>query len=346
MPAPGHDAGAPVTLRDVARVAGVHPGTVSRALNPASEALVNEETVRRVRDVAAQLGYRPNPMARGLKTNRTYTVGVLVPDIQNPLFPPIIRGIDDRLGAAGYTPLIANTDNDPERERTDVDAMRARQVDGFITATARRDHELLDEVARFTAPVVLVNRRVADGRLPSATADDREGARLATRHLIELGHRRIAHVAGPPELSTGEGRQIGFAEAMREAGLDIDPALVRSGRMFTEPEGARLCAELLDSGAEFTAIVAANDLMALGCYDVLAERGIDCPRDVSVVGFNDMPFADRFQPPLTTIRVPQYEIGAAAAELLLDLLRDPAAPARDVVLPAELVVRGSTGPPR
>src|SRR5438045_2810343 len=111
-----------VTLRDVARIAGVHPGTVSRALNPASEGLVNEATVRRVRDVAEQLGYRPNPMARGLKTNRTFTVGVLVPDIQNPLFPPIIRGIDDALGQAGYTPLIANTHNDPDRERTDVEA--------------------------------------------------------------------------------------------------------------------------------------------------------------------------------------------------------------------------------
>ncbi len=120
------------TLRDVARVAGVHPGTVSRALNPETEALVRDETVRRVRQVAEELGYRPNPLARGLKTNRSYTVGVLVPDIQNPLFPPIIRGIDDRLGEAGYTPLIANTDNDPVRERVDLEAMRARQVDGFV----------------------------------------------------------------------------------------------------------------------------------------------------------------------------------------------------------------------
>jgi LacI family transcriptional regulator len=336
---------APVTLRDVARLAGVHPGTVSRALNPATEALVNDDTVRRVREAATELGYRPNPMARGLKTNRTYTIGVLIPDIQNPLFPPIIRGIDDVLGPAGYTPLIANTDNDPERERTDVDAMRARQVDGFITATARRDHELLDEVARSTAPVVLVNRRVEDGLLPSATPDDRRGSRLATEHLLALGHRRIAHLAGPPELSTGLGRREGYADAMRAAGLDVEPGLVRAGRMFTEPEGARLCAELLDAGETFTAIVAANDLMALGCYDVFAARGLDCPRDISVVGFNDMPFADRFRPPLTTIRIPHYEIGVAAAELLLDLLRDPETPPREVVLPAEVVVRGSTAPP-
>jgi LacI family transcriptional regulator len=334
---------APVTLRDVARLAGVHPGTVSRALNPATEALVNDETVRRVQDAAKTLGYRPNPMARGLKTNRTYTIGVLIPDIQNPLFPPIIRGIDDRLASAGYTPLIANTDNDPQRERNDVEAMRTRQVDGFITATARRDHELLDEVARFDAPVVLVNRRVEDGTLSSATADDHEGVKLAVAHLVELGHRRIAEVGGPQDLSTGLHRHEGFEAAMEEAGLE--PEAVGFGSAFTEREGARVCEELLAAGPGITAVVAGNDLMALGCYDVLATRGLTCPGQVSVVGFNDMPFAGHFNPPLTTVRIPHYEIGAAAADLLLERLADPKAPTRHVVLPPELVVRSSTASP-
>jgi len=335
--------GAPVTLRDVARLAGVHPGTVSRALNPATEGLVNDETVRRVRDAAKTLGYRPNPMARGLKTNRTYTIGVLIPDIQNPLFPPIIRGIDDRLGEAGYTPLIANTDNDPVRERIDFEAMRTRAVDGFITATARLDHELLDEVAALGTPLVLVNRRVADGSLPSATADDRAGVRLAVEHLIALGHTRIAHLGGPQDVSTGRQRLEGFREAMAAAGLDA--SMTRVGRAFTEPEGARLCAELLDAGGaggDVSAIVAGNDLMALGCYDVFAAHGIDCPNEISVVGFNDMPFADRFAPPLTTVRIPHYEIGVAAAQLLLDVLQGGHDGPTEVVLPAELIVRGST----
>ena len=330
------------TLRDVARVAGVHPGTVSRALNPETEALVRDETVRRVRQVAEDLGYRPNPLARGLKTNRSYTVGVLVPDIQNPLFPPIIRGIDDRLGEAGYTPLIANTDNDPVRERVDLEAMRARQVDGFVAATARVDHDLLDEIAAGGTPLVLVNRRVEDGSLPSATADDHAGARMAVEHLVSLGHRRIAYLAGPQDVSTGRARFDGFAEGMRQAGLE--PSLVRTGRAFTEPEGTRLCEELLDADEHFTAIVAGNDLMALGCYDVFAARGIDCPGEVSVVGFNDMPFADRFSPPLTTIRIPHYEIGVAAADMLLDLLQGGDG-GREVVLPAHLIVRGSTRRP-
>ena len=331
------------TLRDVARVAGVHPGTVSRALNPETEALVRDETVRRVRQVAEELGYRPNPLARGLKTNRSYTVGVLVPDIQNPLFPPIIRGLDDRLGEAGYTPLIANTDNDPIRERVDLEAMRARQVDGFVAATARSDHELLDEIAASGVPLVLVNRRVEDGSLPSATADDHAGARMAVEHLVSLGHRQIAHLAGPQDVSTGSARYQGFRDGMRQAGLE--PTLVRQGRAFTEPEGARLCEELLDADAPFTAIVAGNDLMALGCYDVFAARGIDCPGEVSVVGFNDMPFADRFAPPLTTIGIPHYEIGVAAAELLLERLQGSGDGPSQVVLPAHLIVRGSTRRP-
>jgi LacI family transcriptional regulator len=331
------------TLRDVARIAGVHPGTVSRALNPATEALVRAETVQRVRQVAEELGYRPNPLARGLKTNRSFTIGVIVPDIQNPLFPPIIRGIDDRLGEAGYTPLIVNTDNDPVRERVDFEAMRARAVDGFVTATARLDHELLDEFADLGIPLVLVNRRVDDGSLPSATADDRAGVRTAVEHLVALGHKKIAHLAGPQDLSTGRHRREGFHAAMEAAGLD--PSLVRIGRAFTEPEGARLCDALLAETRDVTAIVAGNDLMALGCYDVFAARGISCPDDVSVAGFNDMPFAGRFAPPLTTVRIPHYEIGVAAAQLLLDLLRDSHDGANEVVLPVELVVRGSTAAP-
>lgn len=335
----------PITLREVARAAGVHPGTVSRALNPDTEGLVSGPTLQRVREVAADLGYRPNPLARGLKTNRSYTVGVLIPDIRNPLFPPIIRGIDDRLSLAGYTPLIANTENDTERERIQIRALRDRQVDGLITATARLDHELLDDVVSPGVPLVLVNRGVEDGRLSSAHADDRSGARLAVEHLAALGHRRIAHLAGPQDVSTGHQRLEGFLEGMRAAGLEVDPRLMRYVRGYSERDGARECEALLDAGGDPTAIVAANDLVALGCYDVFARRGLVCPRDVSVVGFNDMPFADRFDPPLTTIHIPHYEIGVAAAEALLERLGDPDALPRETVLPVSLVVRRSTAPP-
>jgi LacI family transcriptional regulator len=331
-----------VTLRDVARVAGVHPATVSRALNEETRGLVNEETARRVLKAAEKLGYQPNPIARGLKTNQSYTIGVLIPDLTNPLFPPILRGIEDRLETAGYTALIANTDNDPERELLDSQAMRARQVDGIIAATARRDHRLHDALLEAGIELVLVNRRQEELPVSSATADDRMGMRLSVEHLASLGHRRIAHLAGPLDYSTGLDRYEGFHEAMRAAGLEPDPELVLVAEAFTEAEGARLCGQLMSDGRQFTAVAAANDLLALGCYDVFAERGVRCPADVSVVGFNDMPFAARFNPPLPTVHIPHYEIGKAAGELMLERLLGGQSQPREIRLEPSLIVRAST----
>ncbi|HEY7453936.1 MAG TPA: LacI family DNA-binding transcriptional regulator [Thermoleophilaceae bacterium] len=346
MAVPNARAGAAVTLRDVAQVAGVHPATVSRALNEETRALVNEETARRVLKAAEKLGYQPNPIARGLKTNRSYTVGVLIPDLTNPLFPPILRGIEDCLVTAGYTALTANTDNDPERELLDSQTMRARQVDGIIAATARRDHRLHDALLEAGIELVLVNRRQDELPVSSATADDRMGMRLSVEHLLSLGHTRIAHLGGPLDYSTGLDRHDSFHETMRAAGHEPDPELVVVAEAFTESEGARLCGQLLGDGREFTAVAAANDLLALGCYDVFAERGLRCPEDVSVVGFNDMPFAARFNPPLTTIQIPHYEIGREAAQLMLERLQDGDSAPREVRLEPSLIVRESTAPPR
>jgi LacI family transcriptional regulator, galactose operon repressor len=217
-------------------------------------------------------------------------------------------------------------------------------VDGIIAATARRDHTVLDEVLASGLELVLVNRWLPDAAISSATADDRKGLRLAVEHLVELGHRRIAHLAGPLDYSTGVERHAGYLEGMRDAGLERDPELVLFGQVFTEAEGARLCRELLDRGTRFTAIAAGNDLLALGCYDVFEERGIECPAELSVVGFNDMPFADRFQPPLTTIHIPHQQIGMAAADLMLERLRKSDGRPRHVRLEPTLVVRASTAP--
>jgi LacI family transcriptional regulator len=335
----------PVTIRDVARLAEVHPGTVSRALNAETRALVNEETAERVRRAAEQLGYRPNPIARGLKTNRSYTIGVLIPDITNPLFPPILRGIEDQLDDAGYTSLIVNTDNDPERERTHLEAMRTRQVDGFISATARLDQEVLADIAARGTPLVLVNRSFEDGSVPAVAVDDRQGVRLAVEHVAGLGHTRIGHIAGPQNTSTGHRRYQGFLDATTAVGLDVPDERVSFSSWYTELEGARLCAQMLDDAGDLTAIVAANDLLAIGCYDALAARGLQCPDDVTIVGFNDMPLVDHLRPPLTTVRVPQREIGTVAADLLLERLADTSLVPREILLEPTLIVRGSTAPP-
>ncbi len=336
----------PVTLRDVARVAGVHAGTVSRALNPETRGLVNERTAERVLAAAKELGYRPNPIARGLRTNRSHTIGVLVPDLMNPLFAAVVRGIEDGLRDGGYTPLIANTDNDSDRERVAFEAMSARQVDGFIAATARRDHWLLADAVAVGVKIVLVNRRVDSDALPAVTGDDHTGIRLAVEHLAGLGHQRIAHLAGSQALYTGWSRHQGFLDAMGALGLEVDPGLIVFSEAFTEPEGARCCGELLERRRDFTAIVAGNDLLALGCYDALEERGLRCPEDFSVVGYNDMPFVDRFQPALSTVRVPHYELGSTAAHLMLEQIQGTDEPARQLLLPPELVIRASTAAPR
>jgi LacI family transcriptional regulator len=334
------------TLRDVAEAAGVHPATASRALNPTTRGLVNAETARRVIKVAEQLGYRPNPIARGLKTSKSGTVGIVLPDLTNPLFPPIVRGIEEVLEPAGFSGLIVNTDNDAHREQVQIELLRSRQVEGLIVATARVDHPLMRQLHREGVVLVMVNRRPEGVDIPSITPDDAAGVELAVRHLAELGHTRIAHVAGPQTTSTGVSRSRAFRALVRHLGLHDDPKLIATAAQWSEDAGADAVRSLLDSGVDLTAVVAGNDLIALGCYDVFYERGISCPDDVSVVGFNDMPFLDKLRPPLTTIAIPHQQIGAEAARLLLDAIADPTRAPRSVMLPLSLVVRGSTAPPR
>jgi LacI family transcriptional regulator len=335
----------PVTLRDVAARAGVHPATASRALNPETRILVSEDTAQRVLDAAAALGYRPNPVARSLRTRRSHTVGVLIPDLNNPLFPPIVRGLEDRLAAAGYVALIGNTDSDDERERMVFEQMRARHVDGLVLATARLRHPLLAEAARSEMPVVLINRLAQDYSFPSVTVDNERGVRMAVAHLSALGHRRIAHIAGPQEMSTGLSRYRGFVSAMESGGLQVDSDLIVFAKAFTVEEGARCSRLLLErsaGGTGCTAIAAGNDMLAVGCYAALDDAGLSCPDDISVVGFNDMPFIDRLRPPLTTIRFPHYQVGTEAAQLLLERIAEHAGPVKILYLAPELVIRGST----
>jgi LacI family transcriptional regulator len=335
----------PATLRDVAEAASVHVATASRALNPGTRSLVSPRTADRVLKAAKALDYRPNPIARSLRTARTHTVGIVIPDLTNPLVPPMVRGAADVLAPAGYDAWIVNTDNNPERERVQIDSLRAKQVDGLIVATATLDHPWLQQLYDDGARIVLATRHLGNGRIPSVTADNALGSALAVEHLARLGHTRIAHVSGPQTMSTGQLRRRGYLQALHDHALPDDPRLHVTCSAWTVAEGRRALGELLDSGVEFTAIVAGHDRVALGCYEALAERGLRCPADVSVVGFNDMPFMDKMQPALTTVRVAHHEIGAEAARLLLDSFRDPDRPARAVLLPPVLVERSSTAPP-
>jgi LacI family transcriptional regulator len=335
----------PATLRDVAAAARVHPATASRALNPETRILVSEDTARRVSAAAAKLGYQPNPVARSLRTRRSHTVGVLIPDLNNPLFPPIVRGLEDKLAAAGYVALIGNTDADASRERLIFEQMRARHVDGFVLATATLHDRLLAEAAAADLPVVLMNRLSQDYSFPSVSVDNEQGARMAVSHLARLGHTRIAHIAGPQEASTGVSRLRGFREGMAAHGLEVREDLITYAGRYTVEEGTRCAQELLAAQGGFTAVAAANDMLAVGCYAALDDAGLQCPDDISVIGFNDMPFIDRLRPPLTTVRFPHYQLGTEAAQLLLERIGEREAPVKILYLAPELIVRKSAAAP-
>lgn len=331
------------TMRDVAALAGVDPSTVSRALAPGTRHMISQETVDRVERAADELRYRPNALARGLRTQSSRTIGILVPDLTNPFFPPIVRGLEDALAERGYTLIVVNTDNDSGREAAALGKLAVQQVDGLVLATAELEDGQVDGVA-LNVPSVYVNRRSSVSGLSSVVPHDDAAVREVVDHLVGLGHVAIAHVAGPQSLSTGYDRRVAFERACAEAG--VGSAVVEVAEGFRREAGASACRRVLARHDAVTAIFAANDLLALGCLESISRAGLSVPGDVSVVGYNDMPLVDLVDPPLTTVRVPQYEMGREAARLLLEELRgDSALQGRSVQLPAHLVVRSSTGPP-
>ncbi len=334
-----------VKLVDVARAAGVHAATASRALNPAARSEVSRRTVRRVELAAARLGYVPNTLARGLRTSRSYVAALVIPDITNPLFPPIVRGAQQVLSEAGFTLVLTDTNNDPATERAQVASMRAHGVDGFIVATARWDDPLLDELAEAKVPVVLVNRQTSGSALPYVGGDGSRGIELCVDHLADLGHRRIVHLAGPSDTSTGRERAGAFRQAMRARKLSLTSAVVECGA-FTEDAGEVAARRLISSQRTFTAIVAGNDLLALGALAALADAGMQCPRDISVTGFDDLTFMDKLTPALTTVRVPLSDMGALGARMLLEWVEHrQARHLAQTLLPVELIVRATTTAP-
>jgi LacI family transcriptional regulator len=333
----------PSGIKQIAQRAGVHLSTVSRALNPQTRTMVSQEVATRILRIADNLGYTRNPLAAGLRTHRSFTVGVIVPDLTNPLFPPIVRAVERTLGKEGYVTMLADSDNSRDTESAILDSLRARQVDGLILATAWLHDDIVTRCLKDNIPFVLVNRTVLDESVTSVVTNDAYGIRLAVDHLLQLGHRKLAYVGGPLNTSTAKGRREGFIAALKAYRLSVREKLVADCASFTVNAGAAACRELLaTANRSFTAIVAANDMLALGCYDALAEAGLECPKDISITGYNDMPFADRFNPPLTTLRIPHDQIGVQSSLLLLRKMRDPDAVVPSMHLEPVLVVRGST----
>ncbi len=335
------------TLKDVAVAVGVHISTVSRALNPETRHLITPQIVDKIAEASKQLGYQPNTAAYSLRTNRTRTIGVVVPDITNSIFPPMIRGVEDALAPLGYSTLVVNTDGQPEREAAILDTLVARGIDGLVVASVERENGAIRTLASRGTAIITVNRRMDDPAIASVTNDEAEGVRHMLNHLVALGHRNIATIAGNQNLSTGQRRYDAFLRHAVDMGLDVGPSRVGFASTFNEADGERCMEELMARGGDFTAILCANDRLAIGAIMALKRRGLSCPTDISVTGFNDMAMVDRIDPPLTTVRIQQYRVGNAAAELLLERMtkRSELHRPQHLVLPVELVVRGSTAPP-
>ena len=342
-PARPRDAQSPPTIRQVAALAGVSTATVSRVL--ARSGRVSPDLEERVRGAAHQLNYQPNRAARNLRARQGSTVGVLIPDIQNLFFTAIVRGIDDEVTKFGYTLLLANSDGSADRERVYLDTFRAEGVAGLLAIPSQNDERGFRQFLETGVPLVILDRTVHLPNVDIVTVTNREGAAQAVHHLAGLGHTRIAMMAGMETHNVGSERRAGFFAGLQAAGLRSEPELIKDGGF--EREAARLATfELLDLPVPPTAIFSANNTMSLGVLQALHERGLNAPADVSIVGFDDMPWQVAMQPPLTCIAQPTYDIGATAARLLLERIAEPSRPVRRVSLETQLVVRASSGPPR
>ena len=336
-----------MTLEDVARVAGVHYSTVSRALDPAKAWRVGATTRRHVETVATEMGYRRHMGASGLKRGRTHTVGVIVADLGNPFISPVLRGLANRLDEASLMPLITETQDDPARLSRVLNHVLERRVDAVVVGAARLGNApILMEIASRRVPLLLFDRNVPQTGLPSCTHDHRQGGRLAAAHLLELGHRRVAQLRGPADVSSFADRGHGFSDSVAAAGAtEVDvPAMASKPAL---DEGRRLARMLLGQpGRRPTAIFAHNDLMALGALDALAEAGLRCPDDMSVMGYNDSPHVDRVSPPLTTVRLHGQELGRLVGEMAVTAIQSPGQIPVSLTLPPSIIIRESTAFPR
>jgi len=330
----------PVTLTELARAAGCSVSTVSRALN-SSDHPVNDATRERILALANELGYRPNMTARGLKMDRTFTIGLIVYNIGSPFTPVLIRGIQEYLKQRDYFSILISTDWDPELESEAVHQLISRSIDGVIFVESWRD-ESNNTLDLANKPYVFVYRLFNGSYANSVIMDDAFGARLAVEHLINLGHRRIAFIAGPQGWEASKERLEGYRAVLAENKLPYDPALVETGNWEVQ-SGYQATKNYLSMPDKPTAIFAANDFMALGAIYAIQDAGLNAPNDVAVVGYDDREFASFSKPTITTVCPPSFEMGQKVAQLILDRIENQTEVETPVRVPGRLIVRESCG---
>ena len=330
----------PVTLREIAKAAGCSVATVSRAF-AGSDHPVNTETKERILSIANQLGYRPNVAARGLKTDRTFTIGLVVYNIASPFTPVLIRGIQEYLRQHDYFSIIISTDWDPKLESEAVHQLISRSIDGIIFVESWRDEANITlDVAN--KPYVFVYRLFNGSYTNSVLSDDRHGARLALEHLVKLGHRRIAFINGPHDWNSSIDRLAGYRDVLEEHGIPYDPSLVGEGNWEVQ-SGYPVTKNFIGMTERPTAIFAANDLMALGAIYAIQDAGLNVPKDIAVVGFDDREIASCSRPTITTVCPPSFEMGRLAAKLMVDRLENQTEINDPIRVQGKLIVRESCG---
>lgn len=329
------------TIKDIAKKAGVSITTVSQVLN-SKEIGIKRETKEKILKIAEELDYKPNYLARGLITKKTNTLGLIIPDITNPFFPQVVRAIEDTANQHHYNIILCNTDNDPEKEKIYLEILQKKYVDGILLTSSTystTDHGGLLE--KMKTPLILLDR-VADSPLdfPSVYTCGYQGVMRGVTYLWNQGHRKIAYLSGPNTSIVGKDRLLGYETALINHGLSMDPELIYYGDYKAET-GEKGMTALLAKGVEFTAVMAANDLMAVGAMRSIKNQNLKVPEDISVLGFDNIQIARLIDPALTTISQPSYEMGKMATQMLLRLIEGETLEKRQVVLEPELVVRES-----
>jgi LacI family transcriptional regulator len=331
------------TISDVALRAGVSAATVSRVVNETKP--VSDELRLRVLRVMEELDYHPNLLAGSLRRRVTHTLGLIVPDTTNPFFGELAKSIEDVGFGNGYNVILCNSDYNLDRERSYVEVLRDKRVDGMVLIPCSANTEHIEDLLySLEGAVVTVDRLTPNLGTDSVTADNRAGGRLAASHLAELGHRVFSCIERPEYLAHIEDRLLGFRGELEKRGMDVPPERCVCGGFYFQ-DGVRAGRALLEAPFRPTAIFAYNDIMAIGALQAARDLGLRVPHDVAIVGFDDIPVSSYVTPPLTTIRLPKYEMGSAAARILLDRLSgELVGPAHHEVLSVELVVRDSSAP--
>lgn len=329
-------------IKDVAREAGVSIATVSHVIN--NTRAVSDATRQRVMRAIEECNYYPNANARSLASGRSHTLGLLISDISNPFFPDLVKSIETVAFEKGYDVILSNTDYDAERTVNYVRRFIERKVAGVALMTSELDISLIEELARFHVPVVFLDLGSAGACMSNLVVDYEAGIEEAINHLVSLGHKRIAYIGGPRRLRSAARRFEAFCDSMRRHLPDSEPLLIYEAD-FRLPGGREAARQMLASSERPSAVIVANDMMALGVIEEFRRRGVRVPEDISIVGFDDIAFAALSSPPLTTICLPRAELGREAVEALLATIEHPERQGVEVRIPTHLVLRDSTGAP-